>query len=154
MQLNSDLIDLLHALNDEGAEYLIIGGYAFAVHGRIRATKDVDIFVGTDPQNADKVWRALSVFGAPLEDLSPVDLTTSDTFFIMGRAPNQIDVITTIDGIAFEQAWSRRVTSSYGDVTVHYIGLADLIANKEAADRPQDRADVAYLREANNLERP
>jgi hypothetical protein len=74
MLQNSDLIDLLRALNDEGAEYLVVGGYAFAVHGRVRATKDVDIFVGTDPQNAAKVWRALAAFGAPLEELSVEDL--------------------------------------------------------------------------------
>ena len=147
MHFNSDLIELLRALNDAGADYLIVGGYAFAVHGRVRATKDVDIFVGTDRSNARKVWQALLTFGVPLEELSVADLATPDTFFIMGRPPNQIDVITTIDGIAFEAAWSRRVTSTYGGVVVHYIGRADLIANKEAANRPQDRADVAYLRQ-------
>jgi len=146
MDLNSDLIDLLHALNAEGAEYLIVGGYAFAVHGRVRATKDVDIFVGTDPANARKVWNALAVFGAPLEELQAEDLTATDTFFIMGRPPNQIDIITTIDGVLFECAWSNRVDSSYGDVPVHYISREDLIANKEAAGRPQDLLDVDYLR--------
>ena len=143
------MIDLLRALNAEGAEYLIVGGYAFAVHGRIRATKDVDIFIGTSKTNAANVWRALSVFGAPLDDLSVQDLCTPDTFFIMGRPPNQIDIITTIDGVEFEAAWSRRVELTYGGVRVHYIGLSDLITNKEASDRPQDRADVAYLRQAN-----
>jgi hypothetical protein len=146
MELNSDLTDLLRALNDAGAEYLIVGGYAFAVHGRVRATKDADIFVGTNADNAAKVWRALAAFGAPLDELRVADLTKPDTFFIMGRAPNQIDIITTIDGVAFEDAWSNRVAATYGGVSVHYIGRADLIANKEAADRPQDRLDVAYLR--------
>jgi len=69
MQQNTDLIDLLAALNAEGAEYLIVGAYAFAFHGRPRATKDVDIFIGTSSQNAQKVWRALFAFGAPLADL-------------------------------------------------------------------------------------
>ena len=146
MDLNSDLIDLLRALNAEGAEYLIVGGYAFAVHGKIRATKDVDIFVGTDPENAQRVWNALRAFGAPLDELRIQDLTNPETFFIMGRAPNQIDVITTIDGVTFERAWRNRFTGTYGGVHVNYIAKADLIANKEAAGRPQDRVDVEYLR--------
>jgi hypothetical protein len=145
MDQNSDLIDLLRALNAENADYLIVGGYAFAVHGRIRATKDADIFVGTDPENAARVWRALRTFGAPLDELRIADLTQPETFFIMGRPPNQIDIITTIDGISFEQAWRGRYPARYGGVPVHYIGKDDLIANKRAADRPQDRLDVAYL---------
>ena len=147
MNLNSDLIDLLRALNDQGAEYLIVGGYALAVHGRIRATKDVDVYVGTDPANADKVWRALTAFGAPLEELRPDDLCRPDTFYIMGRPPNQIDIITTIDGVDFGRAWANRYEAEYGSLRVNYIGRTDLLANKEAADRPQDRLDAAYLRE-------
>ncbi len=146
MEPNSDLIDLLRALNGAGAEYLIVGGYAVAYHGRIRSTKDVDIFVGTSSENAARVWRALHAFGAPLEDLRAEDLTAPDTFFIMGRAPNQIDVITTIDGVPFEAAWKNRIESTYGGVPVSFIGRSDLIANKEAAARPQDLIDVAYLR--------
>lgn len=78
MEVNSDLIDLLRALNAEGAEYLIVGGYAFALHGRVRATKDADIFVGTDSGNATKVWRALASFGAPLSELRVANLTEPD----------------------------------------------------------------------------
>jgi hypothetical protein len=145
MQPNTDLIDLLVALNAAGAEYLLVGAYAFAFHARPRATKDVDIFVGTDPENARKVWRALTDFGAPLAELSQNDLSTPGTFYIMGRPPNQIDVITTIDGVTFERAWGARVSSTYFGVPVAYIGRDDLIANKRAAARPQDLADVAYL---------
>jgi hypothetical protein len=148
MNLNSDSIDLLRALNAEGAKYLIVGGYAFAIHGRVRATKDVDIFVGVDAANATKVRRALAIFGAPLEELKVEDLTAPETFFLMGRPPNQIDIITTIDGVTFDRALENRVSSTYGGIDVHDIGRTDLIANKEAADRPQDRADVAFLRRA------
>lgn len=145
MQPNTDLIDLLVALNAAGAEYLLVGAYAFAFHARPRATKDVDIFVGTDPENARKVWRALTDFGAPLAELSQNDLSTPGTFYIMSRPPNQIDVITTIDGVTFARAWGARVSSTYFGVPVAYIGRDDLIANKRAAARPQDLADVAYL---------
>ena len=147
MYPNTDLTDLLRALNDEGAECLIVGGYAFAVHGRIRATKDVDLFIGTDAENARKVWRALRRFGAPLDELQPDDLTSPGTFFIMGRPPNQIDLITTIDGVSFERAWANRFASTYAGVPVNYIARADLIANKTAAARPQDLLDVEYLRQ-------
>ncbi|HEY9179457.1 MAG TPA: hypothetical protein VIO32_01980 [Candidatus Baltobacteraceae bacterium] len=85
MERNADLIDLLRALNAAGAEYLLVGGYALAFHGRVRATKDVDIFIGTDPANAHRVWEALRVFGAPLDGLVEQDLTRPGTFFIMGR---------------------------------------------------------------------
>jgi hypothetical protein len=148
MHHNNDLTDLLHALNAEGAEYLIVGAYAFAFHGRARATKDVDIFVGSDPANAQKVWNALRAFGAPLEDLRLTDLASPGTFFIMGRPPNQIDIITSIDGVTFEQAWKARVPSTYCDIPMHYIGKAEFIANKLAVARPQDIADVAYLEAA------
>lgn len=146
MEVNSDLIDLLRALNEEGAKYLIVGGYAFAFHGKVRATRDMDIFVGTDPGNARLVWNALQSFGAPLDELQPGDLTKAETFFTMGRAPNQVDVITTIDGVEFTEAWKNRVTAAYGGVPTQYIGREDLIANKTAAGRPQDLADVAYLK--------
>jgi hypothetical protein len=148
MQQNIDLIDLLLALNAEGAKYLIVGAYAFAFHGRPRATGDVDLFVGSEPSNAEKIWRALVAFGAPLEELKLSDLASPGTFFIMGRPPNQIDLITAIDGITFEQAWSTRIDSTYGGVPVWYIGREELIANKKAAARPQDLADVSYLESA------
>jgi hypothetical protein len=144
MQQNTDLIDLLAALNAEGAEYLIVGAYAFAFHGRPRATKDV-VFIGSDRENAQRVWRALVTFGAPLSDLKPGDLSSPGTIYIMGRAPNQIDIITSIDGITFEEAWAERVASTYGGVSVNYIGRAELILNKKTVGRPQDLADVAYL---------
>jgi hypothetical protein len=149
MQPNSDLIDLLAALNAEGAEYLIVGAYAFAFHGRPRATSDVDVFVGFDPKNVEKVWRALVAFGAPLSELKIEDLRSPGTFFVMGRPPNQIDIITSIDGVIFENAWKARVASTYGGVPVNYLGKAELIANKKAAGRPQDLADVAYLESMN-----
>jgi hypothetical protein len=145
MHQNIDLIDLLRALNAAGAEYVIVGAYALAFHGRSRATKDVDIFVGSDSKNAQKVWQALLAFGAPLDDLRSDDLSTPGTFYIMGRPPNQIDIITEIDGVTFEEAWSARVPSTYAGVAVSYLGKSELIQNKKTAARPQDVADVAYL---------
>ncbi len=103
--------------------------------------------------NAEKIWRALVAFGAPLEDLRVSDLASPGTFYIMGRPPNQIDLITAIDGVTFEQAWSTRIESIYGGVPVSYIGLEELIANKKAAARPQDLADVNYLESVKDVQK-
>lgn len=145
MQHNTDLIDLLVALNAADAKYLLVGAYALAFHGHPRATKDADIFVGTDAGNAVKIWNALVAFGAPLSELSIRDLSAADTFFVMGRPPYQIDIITTIDGVAFEEAWAARVPASFGSVRVNVIGRDQLIVNKRESGRPQDIADVAAL---------
>jgi hypothetical protein len=145
MNQNTDLIELLFALNEEGADYIIVGGYAFAFHGRPRVTKDVDIFVRATEENAARVWTALSKFGAPLSGLTPSDLASAGTIFAMGRDPNRIDIITSIDGLTFEDAWISRVPSTYESVPIAYIGRSELIANKKAVGRPQDLADVAYL---------
>jgi hypothetical protein len=145
MQANSDLTELLAALNAEGARYLIVGAYAVGLHGRPRATKDADLFVGSDPSNAERVWNALARFGAPLSGVTIDDLATPGTFYIMGRAPNQIDIITEIDGVDFDRAFKNKVTSSYGGVPAFFISKEDLLANKRAAGRPQDLADVAFL---------
>ena len=145
MQPNTDLTELLVALNEERARYLIVGGYAFAFHGRPRATKDVDLFIGWDPENAKRVWRALVAFGAPLAELTEADLATPDVIFSMGRAPYRIDIRTSIDGITFTQAWEGRVADVYAGIAVWYIAKPDLIANKRAVARLQDLADVEYL---------
>jgi hypothetical protein len=145
MQQNSDLIELLAALNDAGAKYLVIGAYALAFHGYPRATKDAGIFIGTNSDNARKVWDALVAFGAPLSDLTVEDLSTPNTFFVMGRPPMQIDVITTIDGVTFDEAWKTRIPKTFSSTPVNVIGRAELIANKRQSGRPQDIADVAIL---------
>lgn len=84
MHQNIDLIDPLRELNAADAKYLLIGAYAFAYHGRARATKDADIFVGSDPENAKRVWSALAAFGAPLRELNVADLSSRGTFFVIG----------------------------------------------------------------------
>ena len=148
MEPNSDLIDLLRALNDAGAEYLIVGeGLAFAVPGRVRATKDADIFVGSDADNAAKVLLALQTFGALPSRTSP-----SATSRYPKRSsswdvpPTRYDIITTIDGVTFD---ARIAQSLRGHVRRHsrwYIGRDDLIANKEAAGRAPGLARHRLLR--------
>lgn len=143
--MNRDFVEMLSALCDAEAEFLIVGAHAMAVHGRPRATGDLDIWVRPTPENAERVWKALEVFGAPLHELSKDDLSTTDVVFQMGLPPNRIDLLTSISGVEFEAAWAGRVSLRLGDVDAMVIGREELIENKRAAGRPRDVADVAEL---------
>lgn len=146
MTVNRDFRDLFAALNAAGAEFLVVGGYALAVHGHPRFTKDLDVWVRAGTENARKVWAALDAFGAPLGQLSPKDLEAPGIVFQMGLPPNRVDVLTGIDGVTFEDAWARRIDSAYGDQPVQVIGLEELIRNKLATGRAQDALDARTLR--------
>ena len=143
--MNADFLDLLTALNAADARFLVVGGYAVGVHGRPRATKDLDVWIETSADNARRVMQALRDFGAPLGDLEEKDLETPGTGFKMGEPPSRVDILTQIEGVRFEDAWPRRLETSFVTVKCAVIGRADLLANKRAAGRPQDLADVAAL---------
>ena len=143
--MNPDFSEMLSAFSAEGVEFLLVGAYALAVHGLPRATGDLDLWVGTAGKNPQRVRRALRRFGAPLDQLTLKDLTQPDVVFQIGVAPRRIDVMTSIDGVAFAEAWDRRLEAKLEGFTVHVISRADLIRNKKAAGRPQDVADVAWL---------
>jgi len=143
--MNPDFSDMLSALSDEGVEYLVIGAYAMAMHGVPRATGDIDVWVRPSPDNADRVLRALARFGAPLGSLGAADLTGEGTVFQVGIAPNRVDVMTGIDGVNFDEAWSHRETRTIDGLKVAVIGRDDLIRNKRATGRTRDRADAELL---------
>ncbi|MDB5068942.1 MAG: hypothetical protein JWM87_53 [Candidatus Eremiobacteraeota bacterium] len=143
--LNSDFADLLHEFNAGGVEYLVVGGQAFGFHAQPRYTKDVDLLVGLDPENAHRVYRALAAFGAPLDRLTVADLSDPDVVFQIGVEPNRIDILTAIDGVSFEHAWRSRVEGRYGGERMWVIGMDDLIENKRAAARERDLLDVREL---------
>jgi hypothetical protein len=136
---------MLAALSAAEAEFLVVGAHAMAVHGRPRATGDLDLWIRRTPDNARRVWSALTRFGAPVRDLTLKDLESPDVVFQMGVPPNRIDIITEIDGVEFEKAWPNRVVATFGGQSVPVLGRAELLANKRAAGRPKDRADVAWL---------
>ncbi|HEX4517266.1 MAG TPA: nucleotidyltransferase [Polyangiaceae bacterium] len=128
------------------ARFMVVGAYAVGVHGRPRATKDLDVWVEASVENAPKVIRALREFGAPLMGLTEKDLETPETGLQIGSEPLRIDVLTKISGISFEHAWATRTHADFaGDVRCPVIGIEALIANKRAAARPQDLADVDAL---------
>ena len=144
--MNQDFRDLLQALNRQGARFLIVGGYAVIKHTEPRYTKDLDIWIATDVENAEKVVKALLDFGAPLRDLGAKDFTAKGFYFTMGIAPNRVDIWFDLSGVEFEECWQRRVPGRVGDVPVNFISRRDLILNKEKVGRLQDLADVEKLR--------
>lgn len=143
--MNPDFKELLLIFNAHDVDYLIVGAHALAAYGHVRATKDLDLWVRPDPQNAAKVLTSLSVFRAPLGDLTLEDLSKGGTVFQIGMPPLRIDVLTAIDGINFAEAWPDRFNTIFGGVPVHVISRHHLIANKKAAARLQDLADVERL---------
>lgn len=145
--MNHDFIELLAAFNAHAVEYLVVGGYALAVHGHVRATKDLDVWVRPSAENAPRVLAALMDFGAPLHDLSKEDMATEGTVFQIGVPPLRVDVITAIDGVTFDAAWPDRVTVRLDDTPVPVLSRHHLIANKKASGRLQDLADVERLEE-------
>lgn len=145
--LTNDFRDMLFALSDEKAEYLVVGAYALSFHGNPRATGDLDILVNATPGNAPRVMRALLRFGAPLGDLAEHELATPRIIFRIGRAPNCIDLLTDIDGVAFADAWQNHATIEIDGRLVPVIGIRDLLATKIASGRPKDLADVAWIKQ-------
>ncbi len=143
--LNPDFRDMLSALCNENVEFLLVGAYALAAHGLPRATGYLDIWIRCSDENARRVWRALRQFGAPLSELTLDDLRTPDLVFQIGVAPRRIDILTSIDGVQFGEAWPYRKDIEIEGLTVAVIGRSQLIQNKKAVGRPQDLADVAWL---------
>jgi Nucleotidyl transferase of unknown function (DUF2204) len=153
----SDYRDLLSTLNAHRVKYLVIGAYAVGIYAQPRATKDLDIWVKADPDNARAVFAALAEFGAPLRDLAPADFEVPGPFFRIGREPVGIDILTAIPGVEFEGAWSRRVEAVLDEETglrAAVISREDLLIAKQAAGRRQDLADIEAIEKAAQAQRP
>jgi hypothetical protein len=143
--MNRDFVEMLAALSEARADFLVIGAHAVAVHGTPRATGDLDLWVRRTPENAERVWAALVAFGAPLHDLTRDDLASDDVVFQIGVAPDRIDILTGVGGVEFEDAWQRRIEVKMWGQLVPVIGRSDLILTKRTAGRPRDLADIADL---------
>jgi len=152
--MSPDFLDLLRALLGADVRFLVVGAYAVGVHGRPRATKDLDVWVEASVDNAPKVINGLIEFGAPLMGLTETDLQTPGVGLQIGVEPGRIDVLTSVSGVRFEEAWPRRVQANFAEgVRCNVIGLEELLQNKRAAGRPQDLADVAALERLHRLKK-
>jgi len=143
--MSPDFKDLLSEFNARRVEYLVVGAFALAAHGRVRATGDLDIWVRPAAENAKRVMDALTAFGAPLHDLSIEDLSRPGTVYQIGVAPLRIDILTGIDAVEFDDAWSSRFVAQFAGESVPVLSVQHLIRNKRAVGRAQDLADVEWL---------
>jgi len=124
---------------------LVVGAHALAAHGYPRATGDLDIWVRPNSANAARVWRAIEQFGAPRRNISREDFHTPDTVFQIGIAPSRVDILTSISGVEFDEAWRKRVPTAVEGVSFSVLGRDELLINKRATGRPKDLADAAWL---------
>jgi len=145
--MNQDFVDLLRAFIARDVRCLIIGAYALGVHGRPRATGDLDVWVDATPENAPRVLKALADFGAPLGQVTAADFSRPGIVFQMGLPPRRIDVLTDVTGLTFAEAWPNRLRGRFGPVDADFIGRADFIRNKRATGRPKDLGDLDALGE-------
>ena len=152
MFVNSDFTDLLSLFNDNNVRYLVIGGYAVIQHAEPRFTKDLDLWISTDPSNARAVYQSLKNFGAPLTDLTEADFAEEGYFYQMGVPPVRVDVLMGIPGIQFEEAWDRRVEVDFDGLSIPFISRLDLITAKLASGRPQDLIDAELLAQIDSSE--
>ena len=146
MNASKDFEELFGFFNARKVKALVVGGYAFSFHARPRTTKGLDVFLEPMADNARNVLLALQDFGFGGLPIATEDLTEPGRILQIGYPPGRIHLLTSLQGIHFADAWSRRVEGHFGREPVYYLGLEDLIRNKEAAARPQDLADVAVLK--------
>ena len=148
MEVQPDFRELLALFNAHNVEYLIVGGYALAFHGAPRFTGDLDILVRPDSANAQRILAALAEFGFVSLGLSTEDFVHPDQVVQLGVPPVRVDLITSLTGVSWEEAFAGRVAGQYGDIPVYYIGREQFIANKRATGRRRDLADLEALGEA------
>jgi len=152
MLTSSDFKDLLNLFEKHKVRYLIVGGYAVMKYSEPRFTKDLDILIAADHENAKSVYTALIEFGAPLENLTSEDFSQEGFFYQMGRPPIRVDILMSIPGIKFEDAWKNREVVQLNNLKLLFISRSDLIHSKEASGRPQDKIDVEKLKEAEQMD--
>jgi len=143
--LEKDYMDMIAALIAEEVQFLLVGGYAVGVHGYQRTTNDIDFWVWPNPENAARVVRALEKFGAPMFNISNEDFEREGTVFQIGVAPIRIDVLTSIAGVSFEEAYRNAKIAAVDGIAFPVIPLQELIKNKRATGRGKDLVDAEHL---------
>lgn len=140
-----DWREFLLALRSQNTKFLLIGAHALAFHAEARLTEDLDVFVEPSPDNAERVLRALDSFGFGGLIADTTELATPNRVFMLGVKPYRIDILTSISGVTFEEAWASRVAVDFHGVQLDIIGLDSLIKNKRSSGRRKDLVDVALL---------
>ncbi len=145
MKIEKDYEGLLSLFNKNNVKYCIIGAYAVAFYARPRYTKDMDILIDPDAENAKRVVKALNEFGFKSLKLSIEDFNGAGKIIQLGYEPVRIDILTSIEGCTFEQIWKKRAKGTYGSEKVSFIGIDELMKNKKKSKRKQDKVDIDVL---------
>ncbi|OGD26287.1 MAG: hypothetical protein A2V57_08800 [Candidatus Aminicenantes bacterium RBG_19FT_COMBO_65_30] len=145
MRIEKDFKEFIGSLNNNSVRYLIIGSFALSYYAEPRYTKDIDILVEATPTNADRVMKAILEFGFADIELGSRDFLEPEQVIQLGIEPLRIDLLTSLKGIAFADAWERRTAGHYGDIPAFYISKQDLIDHKRLVGRKQDLADIDRL---------
>ncbi len=148
MLTSPDFKELLSILAKHKVRYLVVGGYAVMKYTEPRFTKDLDLWIAIDPENAEAVFAALREIGASLKDLAPTDFRQEGYFYQMGNPPFRLDIMMSLPGVTFETAWVTREEAQVEGLVIPFISKADLIKTKEASARDQDLIDVKKLTRA------
>lgn len=149
-EYNEDFLDLLNELTAARVRFVVVGAHAMAVHGAPRATGDLDVFVESTTTNAQRVLEALNRFGAPVHahGVTADDLARPGMVYQVGLPPRRIDLLTSISGCSFDEAWAGRLTVDLAGQEVPVLGLRELRINKKATGRLKDIADLELLGES------
>jgi len=140
--MNPDFVDLLREFVAADVRFLVVGAYALALHGRPRATGDLDVWVDATPENASRVMQALAAFGAPLAEVTVDDFAREGITYQIGVVPGRVDILTQLTGLSFADAWPKRLHHAFGDIEVDFIGRDAFLRNKRATGRPKDLGDI------------
>ncbi len=143
--MSPDFLDIVRALLNAEARFIVVGAYAVNLYVDPRATGDLDLWVEPSPKNSIKVMQALEAFGAPLRDVTEADFSKPGLTLQIGVSPLRIDILTEISGVSFEEAWIERSMHPFGPYSIPFLGKQTLIRNKRASGRPKDFADLDYL---------
>lgn len=145
MVLDKDFKEFIALLNENNVRYLVVGGYAVAFHGHPRYTKDLDVWIAVDSENAEKISDVVRKFGFVSMGLESSDFLEPDSFVQLGYPPHRIDIIMGCEGLTFSECYSKKQSIEIDGLEIFFLDLESLLRNKESVGRPQDLADVSIL---------
>lgn len=145
MIFEPDFVDFIELLNTHEVKYLIVGAHALAFHGRPRHTGDLDIWISPSIENAEKMILVLNDFGFSSLGLSKEDFLKDNYVTQLGYPPLRIDILNSISGVQFNDAYQGKVDGDIDGLKIHFINLQDFIINKKASGREKDLGDIEAL---------
>ena len=145
LKVEKDFEEFIELLNLNNVEYMIVGAYALALYAKPRNTGDIDIFVQRDETNAERILKVLNEFGFGGIGITKTDLLAEGKIVQLGVSPIRIDIMNSIDGIKFKDAYQRVKKVNFGSTLTNFISYDDLVKNKLSSNRKKDQADLEEL---------